>query len=392
MKRITQILILVLVLSAILIPSTVSASGFSDDKVIFGGNFVLDPGESLNGDLVVFGGNVTLETGSKVNGDAVVFGGNVNSNGTINGNLVALGGLVELGEEARVIGDLTVLGSSFEQAPGAYVSGTIVTEENVPFDFNLPDDFGLFEGDFPAFTFRELPFVSASWFFFQILIWTGLAVLAALFLQNQAPVINRAAFGEPVMAIVVGLGIVFIAPLVLLALLLTILLSPVSLLGILALVAAWVVGLVSLSIEIGKKLAEAMDQNWSTPILAGIGMFILSLLFNGFQHIVPCVGFLPKFVLGLWVTGAVVLTRFGTKEYPEHSGKMVTAVDTSSEEIPQAFLADLSSEDAGSAGEVNATKAALELAEKEGLDLTAIKGTGAEGRITLNDVRKAAKG
>jgi len=391
MKKITRILILVLLLSAILIPTTVSASGFSDDKVIFGGNFVLDPGEALNGDLVVFGGNVILETGSKVNGDTVVFGGNVNSNGTINGNLVALGGLVELGEEARVIGDLTVLGSSFEQAPGAYISGTIITEENVPFDFNLPEDFGLFEGDFPVFRFRELPFVSASWFFFQVLIWTGLAVLAALFLQNQAPVINRAAFGEPVMSIVVGLGIAFIAPLVLLALLLTILLSPVSLLGILALLAAWVVGLVSLSIEIGKKLAESMNQNWSTPILAGVGMFILSLLFNGFQHIVPCVGFLPKFVLGLWVTGAVVLTRFGTKEYPEDKVEIVPASETSSQEIPPAFLADLSGGDAEPAPEVNATKAARELAEKEGLDLTSVKGTGAEGRITLNDVRKAAK-
>jgi len=392
MKKLTRILIFVLLISAVLIPSTVSASGFRDDKVIFGGNFTLDSGETLHGDLVVFGGNVILETFSTVNGDTVVLGGNVNSNGTINGNLVALGGIVNLQEEARVIGDLTVLGSSFEQASGAYISGNIFTEDNVPFDFDLPNDIGLFEGDFPVFRFRELPFVSASWFFFQVLIWTGLAILVALFFQNQAPVVNRTAFGQPVMSIVVGLGIAFIAPLVLIALILTILLSPVSLLGILALLAAWIVGLVSLSIEIGKKLAEAMNQTWSTPILAGIGMFILSLLFNGFQHIVPCVGFLPKFVLGIWVTGAVVLTRFGTKEYPEDSGKIVPAPDYSSEEIPQAFLADVSTEDQDDQIEVNATKAALELADKEGIDLTSIKGTGAEGRITLNDVRKAMKG
>jgi cytoskeletal protein CcmA (bactofilin family) len=392
MKKLTRILIFVLLISAILIPSTVSASGFRDDKVIFGGNFTLDSGETLHGDLVVFGGNVILETSSTVNGDTVVMGGNVTSNGTINGNLVALGGIVELQEEARVIGDLTVLGSSFEQASGAYISGTIVTGENIPFDFNLPSDIGLFEGDFPVFQFRELPFVSASWFFFQVLIWTGLAVLVALFFQKQAPVVNRAAFGQPVMSIVVGLGITFIAPLVLIALILTILLSPVSLLGILALLAAWVLGMVSLSIEIGKKLAEALDQNWATPILAGIGMFILSLLFNGFQHIVPCVGFLPKFILGLWVTGAVVLTRFGTREYPEAEGKIVPAANNSSEEIPQAFLADVSAEDLDDQVEVNATKAALELAKKEGIDLTSVKGTGAEGRITLNDVRKAAKG
>ena len=153
MKKLTRILVFVLLISAILIPSTVSASGFRDDKVIFGGNFTLDSGETLHGDLVVFGGNVILETSSTVNGDTVVMGGNATSNGTINGNLVALGGIVELQEEARVIGDLTVLGSSFEQASGAYISGTIVTEENLPFDFNLPSDIGLFEGDFLAFQF-----------------------------------------------------------------------------------------------------------------------------------------------------------------------------------------------------------------------------------------------
>lgn len=390
MKKITRILILVLLLSTILIPSTVSASGFSDDKVIFGGNFTLSTGEILNGDLVVFGGNVILETSSKVNGDAVVLGGNITSNGTINGNLVALGGLVELQDEARVIGDLAVFGSSFEQASGAFISGTVVTEDNVPFDFDLPYNFGRFEGGSPVFQFRQLPIVSASWFFFQILIWTGLAVLIALFIQNQAPVINRAAFGEPVMSAVVGLGIAVVAPLVLLALLVTILLSPVSLLGILALIVAWVVGLVSLSIEIGRKLAEALDQSWSTPILAGAGMFILSLLFNGFQHIVPCVGFLPKFVLGLWVTGAVALTRFGTKEYPEE--RTSHAADHSSEEIPPAFLTDGATEEKTGQVEVNATKAAIELADKEGIDLSSIKGSGAEGRIVLNDVRKAAKG
>ena len=303
--------------------------------------------------------------------------------------MVALGGIVELLEDARVIGDLTVLGSSFEQADGAYISGEVVTEENVPFEFDLPNNIGLFEGDFPARHMRQLPFVSASWFFFQVLIWTGLAILVALFIQNQAPVINRAALSQPVMSFVVGLGIAFVAPLVLIALILTIILSPVSLLGILALLAAWVVGLVSLSIEVGRKLAQAMDQTWSTPIMAGIGMFILSLLFNGFQHIVPCVGFLPKFILGMWVTGAVVLTRFGSKEYPETPAAAAPspAAVLPAETIPEDFPTQEVVEEA----QVNATNAAIDLARAEGIDLGKVKGTGAEGRITINDVRKAIK-
>ena len=390
MKKLTRIMIFALLICAILVPVTVGANGFRDDKVIFGGNFTLDEGETLNGDLVVFGGNVNLRTSSTVNGDAVVLGGNVTVDGAINGNLVALGGIVEIYSNARVIGDLTVMGSSYDQEEGAYIAGDVVTGENIPFTFELPENLGLFNGDFPSFQVRQMPFVTASWFFFQILIWTGLAILVALLIQNQAPVINQAALEQPVMSFVVGLGIAFIAPLVLLALLITILLSPVSFLGFFALVAAWVVGLVSISIEIGKRVAQAMDQTWAVPIQAGVGMLLLSLLFNGFQHIVPCVGFLPKLILGMWVTGAVLLTRFGTRAYPTEglATKPVESSPADQAELPPAFPKE---EPKQAAAEINATKAAMDLANSEGIDLTSIKGTGAEGRITINDVRKAVK-
>ena len=384
MKNLTRLIILLLLVSAIIIPSTAYASGFEDDKVIFGSNYTLQEGETLNGDLVVFGGNITLEESSTVNGDTVVFGGNVTSNGTINGNLIALGGFVTLEEDTLIQGDLTVVGSSFEQSPGAVITGNIVTEENIPFEFELPEN-GLFDGGFPLPRFKQLPFVSTSWFFFRILIWTGLAILIGLFIQDQAVVINRSAFGEPVMSFVVGLGVVVVAPLVFLALIVTILLSPVSLVGIFALIAAWVVGLVSLSIEVGRKLVQALNKTLPVPLLAGIGMFILALFFNGFSQLVICVGWLPKFILGVWVIGAVILTRFGTRAYPEAKGQ------PGEEVIPEAPPVMAIPEAFPGKDEVNATKAALELAKAEGLDLSTVSGSGAEGRITLNDVRKAIK-
>jgi len=384
MKKITRIVILLLLVSTILIPATAYASGFDDDKVIFGSSYTLKSGETLNGDLIVFGGNVTLEESSTINGDSVVFGGNMTAMGTVNGNLIALGGIVTLGDSAVVQGDLTVVSSSFVQAPGAQITGNIVTEENIPFEFELPEN-GLFEGDFPVPRFKELPFVSTSWFFFRVLIWTGLAILIGLFIQDQAVVINRAAFGEPVMSCVVGLGVVVISPFVLLALIVTILLSPISLVGIFALVAAWVVGLVSLSIEVGRKLVHSLNRTLPVPLLAGIGMFILSLFFNGFSQLVFCVGWVPKFILGSWVIGAVILTRFGTRSYPDTPDRPAVEAAPAPEpalEIPEAFPKDV---------EINATSAARDLASENGIDLTNITGTGAEGRITINDVRKAIK-
>ena len=387
MKTFTRILILLLLITAVIVPTTVSASGFKDDKVVFGGNFTLQSGETLDGDLLVFGGNVILESSSTVNGDTVVLGGNVTTDGTINGNLVALGGLVELQSQAQINGDLTVLGSSYEQVEGAEISGNIITEENIPFEFNWPSRVGLFNGKVRVPEFRQLPFVSTSWFFFRVLIWTGLAVLISLFIQDQAVIINKTAFSQPFMSILVGLGVILIAPLVLIALIITILLSPVSLLGIFALIAAWVMGLVSLSIEIGKKLAGALNQSWTTPLMAGFGMFILALFFNGFNQVVLCVGWMPKFVLGLWVMGAVILTRFGTREYPEPD------LDESSQfedaALPAPFVSGEETVEEEVA--VNATKAASQLAEAEGIDLARVKGSGAGGKITINDVRKAIK-
>jgi len=375
MKNITRFVLLMLLIAAVIIPTTVSASGFSDDKVVFGGNFTLGSGEVLNGDLVVLGGNIVLEASSTVNGDTVALGGNVTSNGTINGNLVAMGGIVEFLDQAQVNGDLIVLGSSYEQAEGAVISGNIITEENIPFEFNFPDRIALFDGNFLASQFQLLPLVSAPWFFFRILIWTGLAILMTLFIQDQAAVINRAAFGQPFMSFVVGLGVIIVTPLVLIALIITILLSPVSLLGIIALFAAWVVGLIALSLEIGRKF----------PVMAGLGMFILSTILNGFNQVVPCFGFVPKFVVGLWAIGAVVLTRFGTREYPETD--TIKQVEPIPDQLPPAFAPEEKLEPVA----VNATKAAREFAETESLDLGKIKGTGAEGKITLTDVRKALK-
>lgn len=51
----------------------------------------------------------------------------------------------------------------------------------------------------------------------------------------------------------------------------------------------------------------------------------------------------------------------------------------------------------GAAGTVeedgpNATDAAVALADELGVDLSAVEGTGAEGRITVGDVRAASEG
>ena len=336
MKTNRKILILALLIIALLIPQTAQAAGDKDDKVIFGSNYTLSEGETLNGDLVVFGGNVTLETDTTVNGDVVVMGGRISADGTINGSLVAMGGYLEIKPHANINGEVVTLGGGLERSEEAQISGNIVTSDDIPLEFNFSENVQVSPKASQFSHFWHAPMAMGIWFLFQLLIWTGVAILVVLFFQDQAEAISQAALSEPIVSVGVGLLIVIITPVVLLALVVTILLSPLSLIAILILFVAWLLGLSAISLEIGKRLMKATNQTWSPALYAGLGMFILILILNGFKQVVPCIGWLPKFIVGMWGLGAVTLTKFGTKSYSKPVPAPVV-VPAAQEEIPEAF-------------------------------------------------------
>ncbi len=315
MKTTYKLLLLTLLIAAILIPQAAQASGLMDDKVVFGGNYTLSEGETLNGDLVVFGGNATIERGSTVNGDVVIMGGSADIDGTINGTLVSMGGYLKIKANAQINGELTALGSSIERSEEAQINGNIVTSEDIPFEFDFPRGITMPKQFSQAFQYTHNPLTSGAWFLFQVLIWTGAAILLTLFFQKQTETVSQTALEQPTMSAGIGLLIVILTPVVLLLLIVTILLSPLVIAAIPILFIAWLFGWAALGLEVGKRLMKATNQIWSPALYAGLGMFILSLIFNGFQEVVPCVGGLPKFFAGMWMLGAVALTKFGTQKY-----------------------------------------------------------------------------
>ena len=333
-----KFLILGLLILAILIPQTAQAASPKDDKVIFGGNYTLYEGDTLNGDLVVFGGTATLEEGSTVNGDVVVIGGRVMADGTVNGDLVGLGGYLVVESNAHVNGELVALGSGIERSEESQVTGNIVTSEDIPFEFDFPTNLQFPQRTPQVFTYWEAPLAKIFWFFFRLLIWTGVAILVILFFQDQAETVSQTALGELPISLGVGVLIAILAPVAILALIITILLSPLSLVAIFILFAAWVLGWAAISLEIGKRLMKSTNQTWTPGLYAGLGMFILFLILNGFKEVVPCVGWIPKFFVGMWGLGAVVLTKFGTQRYP----KTGQPTSVAPEEVPPLNEGELS--------------------------------------------------
>jgi predicted acyltransferase (DUF342 family) len=120
------------ILVALAIPGTVFAEELRDDKIVFGGSYTLNSGESIVGNLLILGSVVALEENSIVKGDVVLLGGTINVNGTIEGNLVGVAGVVTLGEKAVIEGDLIVQAASITRDPAAQINGQVVTGFQIP--------------------------------------------------------------------------------------------------------------------------------------------------------------------------------------------------------------------------------------------------------------------
>jgi hypothetical protein len=324
MNKRYKYVVLLVTLVLLLIPGTAFAKELQDDRVVAGGTFTLESGEMLDGSLIVFGGTAAVEQDALVDNDVVVLGGIVTIDGTVGGNVVGVGGVVNLKENAIVEGDLTTVAATLNREPGARVDGQVITGIDVPalsvvpgtFDFQPFDNFDPFTNFEPMFNPIGFTIWRVIWFVFRTLLWGALAALVAMFLPNPTTRTKQTIVTQPVMAGGVGLLTIIITPIILLLLAITCILSPISLLGAMALVVAWVFGRIAIGLEIGNRIAKSFDRDWPIPLAAGVGTFGLALVVDSVGTFIPCVGWLIPALVGLFGLGGVVLTRFGSQAYP----------------------------------------------------------------------------
>ncbi len=118
-----------------------------------------------------------------------------------------------------------------------------------------------------------------------------------------------------------------VAPGLLILVALTFILIPLSLLGFLLLLAAVLFGWTAINLEVGNRLAKLFRVNWSAPIAAGIGALVFNLVIFGLAMI-PCFGWALTTMVVLFALGGVLLTRFGTHDYPEPPSRHPLPVGT----------------------------------------------------------------
>jgi hypothetical protein len=302
-----------------------------DGVVIWNEDYTLAAGEELDGDLVVFGGDATLEPGSRVEGNAVIWGGSVEVGGVVEGSVVASNGDVQLGKDARVHGDVVCTWNcDIERQEGARVDGEVVggpSLRGIPFGRwdrlrGLKIEWPFVAG--PLSLWVSGPRQVLAWMFrimrtvMTILVVSAVGGLVGLIWPKATARVGRTAFQSPGASLGVGFLTIVAAVTLIIALAITICLSPAAALVALALGAALLFGWIAVGARVGGRVLEALGAGQVLTLwVAGLGTLIITLTAVGLSAalcLAP-LGWLLMFAVGCFGLGAVVLSRFGSTEY-----------------------------------------------------------------------------
>ncbi len=312
MKKLNLRILSAILIAAILLatlPVTAFAAGESD--VVVGNNYTLSSGQTLSSTLFLVGGTVNLENGSTVNADVILIGSSGQAAGTITGNLVVLGGSLDLASTFILNGDLSTAGANINRAAGAQINGQINNGATAPI-FVFPSGVRVpFSNPF------QTPVLRGAGYLLGIILWALVAMLVAMFLHVPLARTSQTGLAQPLLSGALGLLTIILVPIILVLLAITICLIPVSILGAFALAIAWAYGLIAFGLEVGKRISAAFKREWHPALAAGLGTLLLMAILNGLQTIVPCIGWIPEFLVGLVGLGAVILTQFGRQPYPQ---------------------------------------------------------------------------
>ena len=311
MKITFKIFTLFILLAILLMPASPAyAQGPNPGggQVIFGSSYTVKSGDTFEGDLVVFGGNVTIEEDAILNGNLVVIGGTIKSNGETNGDVVAVGGQINLEKSAQVAGDVVTVGGQLAQAEGAAIAGEVINNAapnivlppgkippTAPGTPNVPDI------PMPNINIRFNPIAEVFWIFFWAVIVAAFSMLLSLFWQPQIERTGNVIITQPLMTGAIGLLAFFVA-----AILFLTIIPPVIA------AFAWLFGVVAMGSQVGERFAKAVNQVWSPVLTIGFGTFLLMLV-GGAIGLIPCLGGMALFLLGMLGIGGSVITWFGVR-------------------------------------------------------------------------------
>lgn len=366
-QKITTIFTTLLILFFAFTGTVRAEDGDQPGQIVFGGNYILGEEETLQGDLVIIGGNATLRSDSVLNGNILIAGGTINASGIVNGNILSFGGVVNINSDAKIRGDLVRFGGVYNVDKGAEIEGNLVSNEGINVDFDFLEDWSNWEEfDYDSqteeyspiqqtFSTQRIALKKIGEFVLNVAQSLGMAVLtviASLFLLKPMERSSKTLYQHPALSFGIGLLTMVAFPILMVLLLFTIILIPISILGLIGLALVILFGWFTLSLLLGRRLAEVLKIRWADPLNSGIGSLALSLV-AAIASIIPCIGWLLPVLLVSAGLGAVLISRFGTRIY---AAQTKSAVPTQSQKFQ-----------AGDEYELPASSESLQSAKEESL-------------------------
>jgi hypothetical protein len=258
--------------------------------------------------------------------------------GTVSKDVIVFGGAVKLAANTHIYGNLVTMGVTVDRDANAKVDGDEVNNPPRP------------SIDLPATPLMPTlnGMLDPVWFILNILgqsfMLALLALLLALFLPAQMRRVADGVVTQPAMSFGMGLLtlILFIVAVVALGLfsvfIITMLVTiPLIILVSVLFAAGCVFGWLALGVEVGLRIGKLFHQEWSLPLAAALGMFILNVVAQGLASVPYLCGFGGLFsgVLVFAGLGAVFLTRFGMRPALVMATPPATPVPPATPDAPQ---------------------------------------------------------
>lgn len=277
--------VLPLLLVAVLMLSAGGADVDSLAVTVDGDHTVTDP----DGVVIVGGGNLTVPADASVDGPLYVAGGNVTLDGTVDGDVVQLAGTLSVTDGGTITDELRLFGGTRTLAAGADVDRVT---------------------DFPATVSTERsPVDRAVWLLLQALVLGLLGYLAGRRWPELLANVGDSITEHALVSGTIGLlaSVTGVALLVFMAL--TLILLPVSVVGLGVGFLVGVYAYVAFGYLLGQRLPVA-----SRARATALGSVAFVVAVN-LVALVPLVGMLVQLLVVLTGIGAVLITYFGLREF-----------------------------------------------------------------------------
>lgn len=262
------------------------------------GDVVIPVGTVQDGTVVTMNGRIQVD--GTLAGDAMTMNGDITVSGTVAGSVRTFNGSILLTSTARVDGDVRTVNGRVDRQPGAQVGGRI----GEGWVFNRPRA--------PAFR-RPWDGMGRwmSWGFFRALagwVMVGFVVLAAAvaaLFPEQIHRISAALSETPGQALLAGVLLWVLLPLLIMALAVSVVGIPALAFMPLGLSVLGLVGFSAAAMLLGNRITEGFRWHIGPVPDAVVGAAILAVL-----GLVPGLGWLAVFVAVTWGMGGILLVTF----------------------------------------------------------------------------------